>query len=108
MPHLRPRRIVLGRSVHVRSGNGVDQSPPARRLTLELDLSGCVRVKLSGGPDWVPIPAVWEVKSVEIEPKVKILCGNAYEHFDFSGCYCLYEGEQLPIYRWCHRTYVAE
>ncbi|WP_267958716.1 DUF5988 family protein [Streptomyces anulatus] len=67
-----------------------------------------VRVVLSGGPDWVMVPAVWEVRSVESEPKVKILCGNAYEHFEFSGMYSFHEGERLPVYRWCNRTYVAE
>ncbi|MET8565698.1 DUF5988 family protein [Streptomyces flaveolus] len=67
-----------------------------------------VRVLLSGGPDWVAVPTVWEVASLRDEPKVKILCGNAYEHFEFSGSYSLHGGERLPVYRWCRRTYVAE
>lgn len=67
-----------------------------------------VRVMLSGGPEWVPVPVVWEVTSLESEPKVKVLCGNAYEHFEFSGLYSAHDGEQLPVYRWCRRTYVAE
>ncbi|WP_046422188.1 DUF5988 family protein [Streptomyces malaysiense] len=66
------------------------------------------RVMLSGGPDWIDIPAVWEVRSLEIEPKIKILCGNAYEHFEFSGSYSMHNGHRLPVYRWCRRTYVAE
>ncbi|MGW2181827.1 DUF5988 family protein [Streptomyces sp. NPDC001732] len=86
----------------------MDQPPSARRPKLELDLSDRIRVKLSGGPDWIFIPSVWEVESLEAEPRVKILCGNAYEHFDFSGRYTLHEGEQLPVYCWCRRTYVAE
>ncbi|MFJ2590590.1 DUF5988 family protein [Streptomyces sp. NBC_00378] len=73
-----------------------------------MELSDRIRVKLSGGPEWIPIPVVWYVQSLETQTKVKILCGNAYEHFDFSGSYSLYEGEQLPVYRWCGRTYVAE
>ncbi|MEV5957558.1 DUF5988 family protein [Streptomyces sp. NPDC051987] len=67
-----------------------------------------VRVMLSGGPDWVTVPVLWEVTSLETEPKVKILCGNAYEHFEFSGSYSVHGEEQLPVYRWCRRTYVAE
>ncbi|MFF2849107.1 DUF5988 family protein [Streptomyces sp. NPDC058001] len=65
-----------------------------------------IRVMLTEGPDWAPVE--WEVESVEGESKVKILCGNAYEHFEFSGSCTAYEGEQLPVYRWCLRTYVAE
>lgn len=42
------------------------------------------------------------------EPKVKTLCGNAYEHFEFSGSYSVHGEEQLPVYRWCRRTYVDE
>ncbi|MEV0183506.1 DUF5988 family protein [Streptomyces sp. NPDC050625] len=74
----------------------------------ELDVSNSIRVILSEGPEWVPLPAVWEVESLEAEPKVKILCGNAYEHFEFSGSYSAREGEHMPVYRWCRRTYVAE
>ncbi|MYZ09203.1 hypothetical protein GT028_17785 [Streptomyces sp. SID2999] len=48
------------------------------------------------------------MKSLEFEPKVKILCGNAYEHFVFSGLYSVHEGEEFPVYRWSCRTYVAE
>ncbi|MFD6231315.1 DUF5988 family protein [Streptomyces sp. NPDC060232] len=65
-----------------------------------------ISVMLTGGPDWAP--EVWEVQSVEDEPKVKILCGNAYEHFEFSGFCAGREDEQRPVYRWCCRTYVAE
>ncbi|MFF7977424.1 DUF5988 family protein [Streptomyces sp. NPDC007905] len=65
-----------------------------------------IQVMLTGGPDWAPF--FWEVGSVEAEPKVKILCGNAYEHFEFSGFCVGPEAEQRPVYRWCHRTYVAE
>ncbi|MGW3149691.1 DUF5988 family protein [Streptomyces sp. NPDC001177] len=74
----------------------------------EPDVPNSMRVILSGGPEWVPLPAVWEVESLEVEPKVKILCGNAYEHFEFSGSYSAREGEQMPVYRWCRRTFVAE
>ncbi|WP_442810545.1 DUF5988 family protein [Streptomyces sp. Wh19] len=94
--------------MHLRSAEWRGSVALSLPTKLELDLSDRIRVKISGGPDWIPIPAVWEVQSLETEPKVKILCGNAYEHFDFSGCYALHEGEQLPVYRWCRRTYVAE
>ncbi|MGW4889898.1 DUF5988 family protein [Streptomyces murinus] len=74
----------------------------------EVDMPNTTRVLLSGGPDWISIPTLWKVRSLEMDPKVKILCGNAYEHFEFSGSYSLHDGERLPVYRWCRRTYVAE
>ncbi|MFJ3234004.1 DUF5988 family protein [Streptomyces sp. NPDC086787] len=67
-----------------------------------------IQIKLSGGPDWIPVPVMWEVESIESEPKVKILCGNAYEHFEFSGAYSAHNGREIPVYRWSRRTYVAE
>ncbi|MGW2212647.1 DUF5988 family protein [Streptomyces sp. NPDC001781] len=70
--------------------------------------SNSISVLLRGGPDWIAVPEVWHVKSLEFEPKVKILCGNAYEHFEFSGLYSVHGGEEFPVYRWSCRTYVAE
>ncbi|MFJ3307397.1 DUF5988 family protein [Streptomyces sp. NPDC086549] len=86
-----------------------EHPPPVRHTPIpELDVPNSIPVMLSGGPNWVPVPAIWEVESLAAEPKVKILCGNAYEHFEFSGSYSAREGEQMPVYRWCRRTYVAE
>ncbi|MEW2319363.1 DUF5988 family protein [Streptomyces bauhiniae] len=77
-------------------------------LTRQPEAPNSLSVLLRGGPDWIPIPEIWHVKSLESEPKVKILCGNAYEHFEFSGLYATHEGAELPVYRWSCRTYVAE
>ncbi|MGW5047522.1 DUF5988 family protein [Streptomyces griseoluteus] len=74
----------------------------------EPEAPNSISVLLRGGPDWIPIPDVWHVRSLEFEPKVKILCGNAYEHFEFSGLYSTHEGVEFPVYRWSCRTYVAE
>ncbi|MFE0346468.1 DUF5988 family protein [Streptomyces griseoluteus] len=74
----------------------------------EPEAPNSISVLLRGGPDWIAIPRVWQVRSLECEPKVKILCGNAYEHFEFSGLYSIHEGEEFPVYRWSCRTYVAE
>ncbi|MFF9393870.1 DUF5988 family protein [Streptomyces griseoluteus] len=74
----------------------------------ESEAPNSISVLLRGGPDWITIPRVWQVRSLECEPKVKILCGNAYEHFEFSGLYSIHEGEEFPVYRWSCRTYVAE
>ncbi|MFI9246567.1 DUF5988 family protein [Streptomyces sp. NPDC053086] len=81
---------------------------PCSREVPEPKAPNPVRVLLSGGPVWGELPSVWEVSSLRDEPKVKILCGNAYEHFEFSGSYSLHVGERLPVYKWCRRTYVAE
>ncbi|MFF8648389.1 DUF5988 family protein [Streptomyces griseoluteus] len=74
----------------------------------EPEAPNSVSVLLRGGPDWIQIPDVWHVRSLELEPKVKILCGNAYEHFEFSGLYSTHEGVEFPVYHWSCRTYVAE
>ncbi|WP_411575143.1 DUF5988 family protein [Streptomyces fradiae] len=91
-----------------KSAHGGAQGRDRTSLFSDPKAPDSVRVILSGGPDWVAVPAVWEVSSVESEPKVKVLCGNAYEHFEFSGMYSFREGERMPVYRWCSRTYVAE
>ncbi|MFD4791145.1 DUF5988 family protein [Streptomyces sp. NPDC058459] len=74
----------------------------------EPQASNSLSVLLRGGPTWIALPDVWQVRSLEFEPKVKILCGNAYEHFEFSGLYSVHEGVEFPVYRWSRRTYVAE
>jgi Family of unknown function (DUF5988) len=65
-----------------------------------------VRVKLTGGPEGTP--SNWEVGSLENEGKIKILCGNRYEHFEYAHFSVDIDGEMVPVYQWCYRTYVAE
>ncbi|WTK18415.1 DUF5988 family protein (plasmid) [Streptomyces sp. NBC_01525] len=65
-----------------------------------------VRVMLCGGPDGSP--PTWEVESPGAQTRVKVPRGNGYEHFEFTDECAEYEGEQLPVYRWCYRTYIAE
>ncbi|MFE9360742.1 DUF5988 family protein [Streptomyces olivaceoviridis] len=103
-------RCLLPSPFHRPLATGTTDSPHADEgaSTPEPKAPNSVRVLLSGGPDWVVVPTIWEVASLRDEPKVKILCGNAYEHFEFSGSYSLHSGERLPVYRWCRRTYVAE
>ncbi|MET8765709.1 DUF5988 family protein [Streptomyces sp. NPDC004658] len=102
------KQLTLRSAEHASGEEKATGEPRRRHETSEPKVPDSVRVLLSGGPDWVAVPTVWEVASLRDEPKVKILCGNAYEHFEFSGSYSLHEGEQLPVYQWCRRTYVAE
>jgi hypothetical protein len=65
-----------------------------------------IRVMLSGGPEGSP--STWEVESLESETRVRVLRGNGYEHFEFVNQYAEFDGEHLPVYRWCYHTYIAE
>lgn len=65
-----------------------------------------IRVKLTGGPEGTP--STWEVESLESERKIRILCGNRYEHFEYAH-YSVRSGtEEIPVYQWSYRTYIAE
>ena len=64
------------------------------------------RVILRGGPEGTP--STHAVDSLGDGDRVKIFHGNAYEHFEFSHRYEKFDGDWLPVYRWCYRTYVAE
>jgi hypothetical protein len=62
-------------------------------------------VILSGGPDG--LPRIWP-RPDDAAEQVKIRRANGYEHFEFAGEYAEHDGERLPVYRWCYRTYIAE
>ncbi|WP_307630060.1 DUF5988 family protein [Streptomyces turgidiscabies] len=40
--------------------------------------------------------------------KVKVLCGNRYEHFEASSETALIGDRELKVFEWAHRTFVAE
>ncbi|MGP3967555.1 DUF5988 family protein [Streptomyces sp. 6N223] len=54
------------------------------------------------------VPRLWPVARTDFQSKVKILQGNGYEHFEFIGEYVEVCGILTPIYRWRHRTFIAE
>jgi Family of unknown function (DUF5988) len=62
-------------------------------------------VFLTGGPP--EIPRTWAAPDGD-EVQVKIPRGNGYEHFAFSGEYVELDGDLIPVYRWCYRTFIAE
>ena len=39
---------------------------------------------------------------------IRLLRGNGYERFEFYGEYADLGGQQVPVYRWCYRTLIAE
>jgi hypothetical protein len=65
-----------------------------------------IRVVLGGWPDGSP--STREVESLKRAMRVRVLRGNGYEHFESVNQHAECEGELLPVYRWCYRTYIAE
>ncbi|MGP3991629.1 DUF5988 family protein [Streptomyces sp. 3N207] len=65
-----------------------------------------VQVILEGGPD--DIPRIREVPRGNDIPQVKVLRGNGYEHYQLTQGYEEYDGQLLPVYQWCYRTFIAE
>jgi len=65
-----------------------------------------IRLILKGGPDG--IPGIREITPGDENPQVKVLRGNGYEHFEFTRTYEECDGELLPVYEWCYRTFIAE
>ena len=63
-------------------------------------------VLLVGGPPGTP--RVWTPPAEEDRDRVKVPLGNGYEHFEFADEYAEFGGDQIPVYRWCHRTFIAE
>jgi hypothetical protein len=41
-------------------------------------------------------------------PKVRVLCGNRYEHFEASSETALVNGREVKVFVWTLRTYMAE
>ncbi|MGW7001524.1 DUF5988 family protein [Streptomyces sp. NPDC054933] len=63
-------------------------------------------VVLAGGPDGTP--RVWAAPAEEDQDRITVPQGNGYEHFEFGGEYSELAGEQVPVYQWCYRTFIAE
>ncbi|MBB4895465.1 hypothetical protein FHS39_004543 [Streptomyces olivoverticillatus] len=63
-------------------------------------------VVLIGGPPGTP--PLWNTPPATDLDRVKVPLGNGYEHFEFTGQYLEMAGEQIPVYGWCYRTFIAE
>ncbi|GAA5613744.1 MULTISPECIES: DUF5988 family protein [Streptomyces] len=44
----------------------------------------------------------------DADDPIRLLRGNGYERFEFYGEYADLGGQQVPVYRWCYRTRIAE
>jgi hypothetical protein len=65
------------------------------------------RVLLVGGPE--QLPGAVRVQEVDdLDEKVKVAFGAGYEHFSNTGEVSAVDGENLPVFRWCGKTKVAE
>jgi hypothetical protein len=64
-------------------------------------------VILRGGPDFLPEEERTRYVG-DVDNKLKLLFGNAYEHFQPTGDTVDREGVQLRVFEWSLRTYVAE
>jgi hypothetical protein len=65
------------------------------------------KVLLIGGPDYFPGSARFQ-EVLDLTEKVKIALRGGYEHFSQSGEVLWFDGELLPVFRWCGKTRVAE
>ena len=66
-----------------------------------------IRVLLVGGP--AALPEAERVRVVgALADTIKLVRGNGYEHFTYSGESHDHGGAPLAVFRWCHRTKVAE
>ena len=66
-----------------------------------------IRVLLVGGP--AALREADRIRVVDtLVDKIKLLLGNGYEHFAYSGESRDLNGSRLAVFRWCHRTKVAE
>ncbi|QOV33125.1 hypothetical protein IM697_22945 [Streptomyces ferrugineus] len=64
-------------------------------------------VVLRGGPTW--LPEEQRTRSVaDVQDKLKLLIGNAYEHFEPTAETAERDGVRLRVFEWTYRTYVAE
>ena len=62
---------------------------------------------LRGGPEWFVHPSPMRYVD-DIESTLKLLVGNAYEHFQPTEEFMEHEGWRLRVFEWSRRTYVAE
>jgi len=66
-----------------------------------------LRVLLVGGPE--SLSEGERVREVtDLSEKVKVVVGAGYEHFSRTGETSVVAGEQLPVFHWCGKTWVAE
>ncbi|MFE7383371.1 DUF5988 family protein [Streptomyces zhihengii] len=64
-------------------------------------------VVLRGGPAWLPDEERTRY-ATDVEAHLKVLFGNAYEHFLPTAESVEREGVRLRVFEWSRRTYVAE
>ncbi len=74
-----------------------------------MDVNGAPNVFLSGGSR----TAIADEERLRYLPdlsvtKVKVLCGNRYEHFEASTDTTLVDDRELRVFVWTRCTYVAE
>ncbi len=66
-----------------------------------------IRVLLEGGPSG--LSECDRVRVVDtLLDRIKLMLGNGYEHFAYSGESRDLDGARLPVFRWCYRTKIAE
>ena len=80
------------------------------RVRMIMDDTGAPNVFLSGGGSRTALADEERLRYLP-DPdvtKVKILCGNRYEHFEASTDTTLVDERELRVFVWTRRTYVAE
>ncbi|GAB3449313.1 DUF5988 family protein [Actinophytocola sediminis] len=66
-----------------------------------------IKVLLEGGP--VSLPEANRVYEVtDLSDRVRLVRGNGYEHFEYSGGDREVDGTTMPVFRWFQQTKIAE
>ncbi|GKQ41830.1 DUF5988 family protein [Streptomyces sp. A012304] len=64
-------------------------------------------VFLRGGPAWLPEEERTR-HAADVQDNLKLLIGNAYEHFEPTAETEERDGVRLRVFEWTRRTYLAE
>lgn len=66
-----------------------------------------VKIALNGGPAELAL-ATRSVDAAALENTLKIRHGAGYEHFVHGGEFQAVDGCEIAVFRWSHRTKIAE
>lgn len=66
-----------------------------------------IKVVLEGGPP--SLPETHRVHEVtDLTDRVRVIKGNGYEHFEYTGGVREVNGVSMPVFRWFQQTKIAE
>jgi hypothetical protein len=66
-----------------------------------------IKVQLTGGPSYVT-ESMRSHEVMSLDESIKVLYGNGYEHFAYSGETTANGGGPVALFAWIRRTKIAE